>query len=123
MRVYVSAHDFDVAQAAADTLAAAGHTVISTWHLEGRSAGSIPEDMRPAKAKSNRHQIRLAEVLILLACDGLVPGGKFVEAGIALEAGRRVIVVGRRENLMLWHPAVEAAEDVAGAVSLLNPSA
>jgi len=61
-----------------------------------------------------------ADALILLAGPDKYSGGKFVEAGIAIGAGKRVIVIGRRENMLLWHPQVDRVDTVDEAIYLLG---
>lgn len=122
-KVYVSSHDIDKAREAAAALEAAGHVVLSTWHLgDGpmrRSAEMTHDEMRD-KAKANLHQVNAADVLFLVAADDKVPGGKFVEAGAALGAGKRVVIWGRRENILLHHPKADAWTDLAGAVAAVG---
>lgn len=49
-------------------------------------------------------------------------GGRHVEFGIALALSLRIIVVGHRENIFHWLPAVEFAENFEQAAALLaNP--
>ena len=120
MKVYVSSHDIDKAREAAVALEKAGHAVMSTWHLGDspmkRSADMTADEMRD-KAKSNLHQIAASDVLLLVASDDKVPGGKFVEAGAALGQVKRVAIWGRRENILLNHPHAVAFTDLAGAVA------
>lgn len=124
MKVYVSSHDIGKAREAAAAIDAAGHAVISTWHVgDGpmkRSAEMTHDEMR-GKAKANLHQVNVADVVLLVAApDGeKVPGGKFVEAGAALGSGKRVVIWGRRENILLNHPRADAYTDLAGAVHSL----
>jgi hypothetical protein len=67
--------------------------------------------------------IATEDVIDVINCDSLVLvsgpdkylGGKFVEAGIAIGLGKRVIIIGRRENMLLWHPwceTVSSPEDI-----------
>jgi hypothetical protein len=44
--------------------------------------------------------------------------GTSVEAGIAIGAGKAVVVLGHRENRLLWHPLVVAA--VPGTEELVD---
>ena len=50
--------------------------------------------------------------LVLLACEGSCPGGKFVETGIALGTYSPVWVIGRRENMLMWHPWIVAKQSI-----------
>jgi hypothetical protein len=61
------------------------------------------------------------DVLVLIAGPDRYSGGKFVEAGIAIGAGKRVIVMGRRENMLLWNPDIDAVDTPDEVCALLNP--
>lgn len=126
MRVYVSSHCVEKAREVAAACEAAGHSVVSTWHLGagpvGRSAGMTADEMRD-KARANAHQIGACDVLVMVAADDRVPGGKFVEAGVAVGRGRPVVVWGRRENILMHHPAVRAFDQLADAVAAVGTTA
>lgn len=56
------------------------------------------------------HQIGMANILIAFTCGpgkGPARGGRHVELGLALAWGKRVIVVGPRENIFCHLPEVE----------------
>ena len=125
MKVYISSHDIDHAREAAAAVEAAGHSVVSTWHLGSgpmKRAADMTADEMTNKARANAHQIGLCDALLLVASADKVPGGKFVEAGIAIGRGKRVAAWGRRENVLMHHPRVVQADDLAGAVALLGPA-
>lgn len=125
-RVYIACHHPDPANALAAELEAAGHTVVSAWHT---STDPRPERGDAAgwgrNALVNVLEIDGADVLALVASPehvagtARVPGGKFVEAGYALRASKRIVTVGGVENGMLYHPHVEHVADAAGLVALL----
>ena len=113
IQVYISSHDRDGAEALAAILEAEGDIeVVSTWHDApmGRTADKTVEE-RVAIAQRNYEQIARAQVLVFQSGPDRYPGGKAVEAGIALGEGLEIVVVGRRENIMLWHPNVHAVEE------------
>lgn len=123
MKVYVASHDADIADNLAATLATLGHEIISTWHLEPlRPTLTFSEQDRQAIASLDLQQIEQSEVLVLMAGPEKYSGGKFVEAGFAMGLGKRVIVYGRRENMLLWHESVEQAQSLSELVSLLSRS-
>lgn len=67
------------------------------------------------------HDVLSADVLICFAKDGDDKlRGALVEAGIALGAGKRVIVVGKHSDYGTWqhHPSVERAYNLGHAVDL-----
>ena len=70
-------------------------------------------------AKRDVQEIRECDALVLMAGPDLYPGGKFVEAGIAFGLRKLVIVFGRRENILLWHPDIIAVQDVRALIEAL----
>jgi hypothetical protein len=122
-KIYISSHDIDKAREVAAAVSAAGYPVISTWHL-GDAPMKRSDDMTEAqkrdKAASNVDQIIGAcNVLILVASEEKVPGGKFVEAGVALGCKRKVYVWGRRENILLHHPSVKVFDSLEELIAAL----
>ena len=61
-------------------------------------------------AMRNDGKISESEYLILISDDERVPGGKFIEAGIAIGMGKAVVALGKRENVMLFHENVVLCE-------------
>ena len=122
MHLYVSAHDVLAARHVAAELTKAGYTLASDWHAQavpGGRTSSLTDDDKVTEAAHNLTRLETADALVLVAAPDMVPGGKFVEAGAALGAGKRVYVVGRRENLLLWHPLVFAFPDVCDLIAAL----
>jgi len=130
VRVYIACHHPDPANQIAAELKAAGHAVVSTWHT---STGPRPARDDAAgwgrNALRNQTEIDGCNVLVVVASPdhvagvSRVPGGKFVEAGYAVRAMKRVVTVGGVENGMLYHPHVEHVADAAGLVALLVEAA
>lgn len=120
--LYVAGHDVPTARAAADRLRSVGHKVLSTWHDEEDQLTPVEatdEEMRELIALRDTAQIRRASGLVLLADEGMVPGGKFVELGFALGLGKVCYIVGRRENMLCYHPSLiklESVEHLLGAL-------
>lgn len=126
-KVYVSAHHPDLANALATQLAAAGHTISSTWHTEtGLRPAADDAAAWATKAGVNVTQIGNSDVLVLISSPehvtGVkrVQGGKFVEAGVALGRMVRVFVLGQPENGMLHHPRIEVVADADELVRKLD---
>jgi hypothetical protein len=123
--VYISSHDKGEAEKLAAALRAAGHNVVSTWqdeppYPEGK-LNNAPDDDKVAGAEVNVAIIaRRTAVLVLIAGPDKYTGGKFVEAGVALAVGARVVVLGRRENALLYHPKVDAVSDVDALITYLE---
>jgi nucleoside 2-deoxyribosyltransferase len=110
MKIYVASHDLASARDIAEALIMEGHFITSRWL--GTPGGELP----PTKSytETDRRRIAVEDVEDVLAADALVlqagpdkyAGGKFVEAGVALASGKQVYMLGRRENMLLWHPTV-----------------
>lgn len=110
MKIYIASHSKEESLALADKLRGR-HEIVSRW---------IYGDFGPTASYSDTDKARIAEedVLDVLSCDCLVliagnekyTGGKFVELGIAMGARKRVIVMGRRENMLIWHPDIIIAD-------------
>lgn len=62
-------------------------------------------------AKEDADGVESSDALVLVAGPDRYSGGKFVEVGIALGMRKLVVVIGRRENMLLWHPSVMATDD------------
>jgi hypothetical protein len=61
-----------------------------------------------------------SDALVLLSSPFRVPGGKFVETGIAVGRGMPVFVLGVRENMLMWHSSVQAFNTVEDLIDFLK---
>jgi nucleoside 2-deoxyribosyltransferase len=120
MKVYVSAHGFWEAKYVADVLRSKGFKVVSEWHLD-KPLLNMSDETKRAKATVNVSLISSADALVIVACNEFVPGSKFVEAGVALGLGKKVVVIGHRENMLMHHPAVHDVESPLEAAAYLRP--
>lgn len=108
------------------------HTVHSQWlDTEWTEDKKVNEVGSSAAPLEYREKYALADLEDVTTCDYLVAfteeprsnvkgagrGGRHVEFGVALALGKRIIVVGPRENLFYYHPKVEV---VADAVALID---
>jgi hypothetical protein len=85
----------------------------------GRTRDRSPDE-RANIASRNVDEIALANCLVLVSAPGMTPGGKFVEAGVAIGYDTPVIVLGHRENLLMHHPMVHPAADIVEVLRLLR---
>ena len=117
MKIYVACHERELAHSTAEVLSASGHEITSRWHNKAFHPMDFHSEVeREQIAQEDFDDISAADSLVLIAGPEKYSGGKFVEAGIALGMGKRVLVIGRRENMLLWLPqvvAVSAARDAA----------
>lgn len=108
MKVYVASHCRWAALHVASVLNISTHVeVVSRWHYkEFLPTPSHTEAERYDIAQEDYDDVMSADILVLIAGPDKYSGGKFVEAGIAVGAGKRVIVIGRRENMLIWLPSI-----------------
>lgn len=112
-------------------LEALGHTVTSRW-IDGDHQiddGQTIDAQVSEKVRFAREDITdlvAAEVFIAFTEEPRAPlgtrGGRHIELGYALALGKRVIVVGWRENVFCWLPEVEFHDTWAAALDALRPS-
>ena len=86
-----------------------GNGITSRWLNETGYGGTQSDVYRQQAAIRDEEDVRRADQLILLAeLPGInVPGGKHVETGIAIALGKKIHVIGRRENIFHWHPLID----------------
>jgi hypothetical protein len=97
-------------------LQAMGHTVTSQWidtefDLTGGGSSVAPPDQRLKYCLIDMEDVLRADWVISFTEDpdssAGKRGGRHVEFGIALAEGKRLILVGPRENIFHHHPRVE----------------
>jgi nucleoside 2-deoxyribosyltransferase len=124
MKFYLATQKQENARPVRDALVALGHTCTATW-LDLAGYASIPSDdaQRAKAATTCQREVVEADVLILIAePDGsLVRGGKHVETGMAMAWGKRVYVLGKRENVFHWHPNVTVCETLEELKAMVSP--
>lgn len=107
MKIYVAAmysKRIEVREHHARILQEAGHEVTARWLWEGGLPGS-----EVASAFKDIEDVARADALVLVTNPigtNFSGGGRCVEMGYAMAAGKLVIVVGERENIFCWHPDV-----------------
>ena len=110
MKIYVASHCQERAKRLATLLIAQGHIITSRWvFLAFLPTDAYLAPRRREIAEEDLQDVSSSEALILIAGPDKCPGGKFVEVGYALGLGREVYVLGRLENMLMWHPVIEDA--------------
>jgi hypothetical protein len=120
MRVYIASHCRWAGLYAAARFEQLGHEVTARWlHEPFGATGDYSEAERQRIARMDADDVARADALVLIAGPDKYSGGKFIEAGIAIGMGKRVVIIGRRENMLLWLPEIECfntPEDAARAL-------
>jgi hypothetical protein len=120
VKFYIAAQKQENARPARDAVVAAGHVCTASWiDLEGYASIPRGPEQRIEAAKTCSAEVEDAHELILVSeADGSrVRGGKHVETGMALAQGKRVHVIGQRENVFHWHPMVTVYPDLESFVT------
>ena len=102
-------------------LEAAGLEVTSTW-LTMPPPEEWSDEVWAHLAELDRADVLRADVLVLFTEPGELDGGsgRHVEFGMALALNKRVVVVGRYENLFQRLPEVTVVPDWPAALALLT---
>jgi hypothetical protein len=106
----------------AETLKANGINITSEWHKPQPLTRSrdMSDSTKQTLARESIERIKNSDALLIISDPDMVPGGKFVDVGVALGAGKRVILFGARENLKMWHPDIIVATSVADVLKGLG---
>lgn len=121
MKVYVASHDRWAACHVASVLEAHGHFITSMWlYKEFNATQDHTVAQREEIAAEDVADVRRSDALVLISGPDKYAGGKFVEAGIAIGLGKQVVVIGRRENMLLWLPAIVSVGTPDEAASFLS---
>jgi len=121
MKIYVASHDVVIARKVAKKLEQAGHVITSRWlQQKYKPIEKWDEKNKQRIAAEDYNDVMDSDVLILISGNKKYPGGKFVEAGIALGVGIRIIVLGHRENMLLWHPSISIFKNINEIVQYLE---
>lgn len=120
MKIYLAAPFSERAQmeAAADWLKTQGHEITARWVYGGEDG-------------LTRGQIALLDIEDVDACDTLVSftkprgtlttgGGRHVEFGYGLARGKKMILIGERENVFHHHPLVEVHDSLQRWLSFVS---
>jgi hypothetical protein len=117
MKIYITASNRWSALYFAENLRRAGATITSNWHdRQMERTSTIKDEIKQANAETTSKMIADSDVLLIVSDPDMVPGGKFVDVGIALQAGLTVFLVGRRENLKMHHPKIIQCDDLEGVL-------
>jgi nucleoside 2-deoxyribosyltransferase len=120
MKIYIASHCKWAALYFKHELRKVGHEIISEWHdgafLGLENYGSLE---RSNIALTDASQVMEADALVLIAAKHAVKGGKFVETGIALGQGKKVVVIGDRENMLIYHPDIVKVDTLDQLIEVL----
>lgn len=116
-----------------DVLTVLGYEVTSSWiDLTVHEVGPVgltpdvmnadPDRCAPHAAHDMDDLLRADAVALFTSLGASTTGGRHVELGMALAAGKRVMLVGPRENIFQTLPQVEHYSDWPRLVMALTPA-
>jgi nucleoside 2-deoxyribosyltransferase len=118
---YIAGCNIDECKALRDLLVEKGYEITAKWLDEPfRRTLTYSVENRRHIANMDRDDVLRSDLLIHLATDRYIPGGKFVEVGIAIGANIPVINVGHQENMLMWCDSVETVDTQEEAILLLE---
>lgn len=124
MKIYIAAHDQSLARIFARYLKKEGHDIVSSWVFLKKFGGTLEytKSERSRIAKKDAQEVCSADALIVISGPPC-PGGKFVEAGIALGLGKPIFILGKQENMLMWHPSIQSfvwMDEIAAAIAKIE---
>jgi hypothetical protein len=121
IKCYIAGCNIDECKALRDLLVEKGYEITAKWLDEPfrRTLTYSVEDRRHI-ANMDRYDVLRSDLLIHFATDRYIPGGKFVEVGIAIGANIPVINIGYQENMLMWCDSVETVATQEEAILLLE---
>lgn len=113
MKIYVSGSKIEFAKQIANLLFREGFDIVSNWHNSKsfKRSSEMNLDEKKNVSKTNLPLIDSCDVLVLIDDYEKVPGGKFFEAGYAFAKGKKVIIHGNPENMMMYNEDILQAID------------
>ena len=121
IKCYIAGCNIDECRALRDLLVEKGYEITAKWLDEPfRRTLTYSVENRRHIANMDRDDVLRSDLLIHFATDRYIPGGKFVEVGIAIGANIPVINVGYQENMLMWCDSVETVATQEDAILLLE---
>lgn len=115
MTIYIASHDQEQAIDLAILCEQRGISTTSGWlKVPFLPTECYSDTEKEAIAALDTHDVLRADCLVLISAPHgkKVPGGKFVETGIALGTNKPIFVLGRRENMLIWHPSIKQYDNI-----------
>ena len=115
MKLYIAGQSQAEARSVAKIMREAGHAITSSWLDEDfTKTGEYTDEDRTRIAARDVREVSESDAIIVIPSPRRIPGGKFVEVGVAIGLEIPVEVLGHRENMLMYHPLVSvwnSAED------------
>jgi len=96
-----------------------GHIVVSTWIHEPSREYLQGDAAMERSAKVDFRDLQQAEVVVCLTGDNGTRVERHSEVGMALGTGKRVILLGTREQIYHWYPAVRVVNTIRRLIEVL----
>lgn len=117
MKIYIAAKDKAFSSALGSLLETNGHTILSS----SSDPAPVTDEDKESSALSHISSIQDSDVFVLVS-GPVTKGARHVATGLALAFGKRIFVLGTRENMFHWHPSVTlcaTAKDLVDALAVV----
>lgn len=118
MKIYVAGHNQKEAISVADILQEAGHVITSSWlHEDFEKTGEYTHEQKESIACRDIREIYHSDAIVMLSSPRRVAGGKFVEFGVAIGYGKKLFLIGARENMLMYFGPINQFSTVEDLLS------
>lgn len=113
MKIYISSHSRKLGNKIAELIVQrTGHKINARWlDMPYTPTSSMTHVDKQQAADVDLSDIYSSDILILVSGKDKYSGGKFVEAGFAIGLNKQVIILGQRENVLLYAPGTLLFEE------------
>lgn len=124
MKIYIACSDFLKAFGLAQVIESrTTHKVVSRW-IQGamhQPTRRYSDSEKSTRVDVNMADIDSADMVILITDYDPVPGGKWIDFGYAMKAGKKLVILGgRHENSYTYHTSIIHAESVEALIAVLS---
>lgn len=105
MKIYIASHSRELALEIEQQIKHnTNHKIVSRWiYCPFNPTNSYSLSDRQRIAEEDVNDVKSCDLLVLQSGEEKYPGGKFVELGIALGLNKKVYVIGREENMLIYY--------------------
>jgi nucleoside 2-deoxyribosyltransferase len=107
-----------------DLLASRGFVVVARWIEGNHEISGVDDDKERVRfAQEDLADIQACDIVIMRSDPSFFRsgrGGRHVELGLAIAWGKRIVLVGERENVFHWLPQIDLVHSIASAISILT---
>jgi len=113
IKIYVAGHDQRTSRKIAEMLPRDKVQITASWLYVDMDFEKVMDEFEKMDgANRDVNEILDADAILFLASLRRSPGGKHVELGVAIGAGKKVFAIGHRENFLMFSDKVSMFDSV-----------